>query len=106
MLLRLIGRSGPERRLPGIRQLRNASTKARAIAASDFVLTEPNGNVLPTAKTTGNAFTTGVRQPIPPGATVKFSIAYVAPIAATRFELRFTPTVTGGAAVPVVFAIE
>jgi hypothetical protein len=86
--------------------VRNGSAKARAIAASDFVLTDPSGKVLPSAKTTSKGFIMKLPQPIAAGATVKFSIAYVAPTADTRFELRFTPIVKGVASVPVTFAIE
>jgi hypothetical protein len=86
--------------------VKNASAKARAIAASDFALVGPSGRVLPVAKTTSRAFIMNLAQPVAPGATVKFSIAYTAPIADTRFELKFTPTVTGAAAVPVTFAID
>jgi Domain of unknown function (DUF4352) len=86
--------------------VRNGSAKARAIGVSDFVLTDPSGKVLSAAKTTSKAFIMNLAQPVAPGATVKFSIAYTAPIADTRFELKFAPTVTGVGAVPVTFAIE
>jgi hypothetical protein len=82
------------------------SAKARAIVASDFVLTDPRGKVLPLAKTTSRAFIMDLPQPIAAGATVKFSVAYVAPTADTRFELKFAPLVNGAASAPVTFALE
>ncbi len=84
--------------------VRNRSAKARAIAAADFALTDPSGKVLPSAKTTSEAFIRNLPGPIAAGATAKVSIVYVAPIADTSFELRFTPSVKG--AVAVTFAIE
>lgn len=87
-------------------KVKNGNAKARAIAANDFVLTDPSGKVLPSAKTTSKAFIVNLPQPIAAGATVLFSIAYVAPSADTRFELKFAPAVKGAASAPVIFAIE